>query len=98
MVCSPKLKLACADTKPYCNNEFYKGLSGSHATVGLNAGDSINFVNVTGTNSPDLINISSTSNIGIPGMWAFQVNTAQISGAYISVIIIYWKTFLTCMS
>lgn len=61
-----------------------KGLTGpAYATVGLNAGDSVNFVTVTGTNSPNLTNITSTSNIPgdpVPGMWAFQVNTAQISG------------------
>ena len=48
--------------------------------MGLNAGDGINFANVTGTNTDDVINIASTTNIGIPGMWAFKVNQAQITG------------------
>ena len=49
-------------------------------TVGLNAGDGETFASVTGTNTPNVINIDSTTNIGIPGMWAFQVNAAQVTG------------------
>ena len=56
------------------------GTGGQPATVGLNAGDGVNFVNVTGSNTDDIINIASTTNIGIPGMWAFKVNGAQITG------------------
>lgn len=52
------------------------------ATVGLNAGDSVTFSTVTGSNTGAIINVSSTTNIGIPGMWAFQVNQAQISGIH----------------
>ena len=42
----------------------------------------MNFTNVANSHTDAVINniISSTTNIGIPGMWAFQVNTAQISG------------------
>ena len=56
------------------------GTGGMPATVGLNAGDGTNFVNVTGTNTNDIINIASTTNMGITGMWAFKVNQAQITG------------------
>ena len=49
-----------------------RGLGGEPATVGINAGDGMNFETVTGTNTDAIINISSTTNIGIPGMWAFK--------------------------
>ena len=38
------------------------------------------FETVTGSNTNEVINVDSTTNIGIPGMWAFQVNEAEISG------------------
>ena len=50
------------------------------ATVGFNAGDMENFATVPGSNTANVINISSTSNVGIPGMWMFQVNGVQITG------------------
>ena len=58
------------------------GLGGQPATVGLNAGDGKNFVNVMSTDADDVINITitSTSNIGMPGMWAFKVNPVEITG------------------
>ena len=56
----------------FSNNLCWKGLRGQPATVGINAGDGINFETVTGTNTDAVINIASTTNIGIPGMWAFQ--------------------------
>ena len=52
------------------------------ATVGLNAGDSMTFASVTGTNTDAVLNIDTTTNIGTAGMWAFQVNAAQITGVY----------------
>ena len=62
------------------------------ATVGLNAGDGVTFETVTGTNTDDIINIASTTNIGIAGLWAFKVNQAQITGiitnTYYSIIFV----------
>ena len=42
--------------------------------MGINAGDGVRAVNVTGTNTNDVINIENTTNIGEPGIWVFQVN------------------------
>ena len=53
---------------------------GPPATVGLNAGDNVTAVNVTGSNTNDVINIEQTSNIGVEGVWAFRVNGAEILG------------------
>ena len=40
----------------------------------------MNFALVTGSNTDAVINISSTSNVGIPGKWAFKVNNATFTG------------------
>ena len=53
---------------------------GPPATVGLNAGDNVTFASVTGSNTNDVINIEQTTNIGVPGIWAFQVNGAEVLG------------------
>ena len=47
------------------------------ATVGLNAGDGQNFIVLPGSNKVTVVDIEMTSNIGIPGLWAFQVNQMQ---------------------
>ena len=54
-----------------------EGEQGSPATVGINAGDGVRAVNVTGTNTNNVINIENTTNIGVPGVWVFQVNGAE---------------------
>ena len=50
------------------------------ATVGLNAGDGSNFIILPHSNTDAVINISSTTNINMTGIWVFQVDQAQISG------------------
>ena len=54
------------------------GLGGTEAHVGFNAGDGVNFANVPGSQTPEIINISNTSNTGIPGVWIFRVDGAEI--------------------
>ena len=49
------------------------GLGGTEALVGIDAGDCINHVTVPGSRTSDIINITRTSNVGIPGVWMFQV-------------------------
>ena len=46
--------------------------------VGFNAGDGVNFAVVPASRTPDIINIDTTSNVGIPGVWIFQVNEERI--------------------
>jgi len=50
------------------------GLGGTEALAGINAGDGVNFVTITGSLSPSIINISQTSNVGIPGVWILKVS------------------------
>jgi len=44
------------------------------AQVGFDAGDGIWFFAVPESRKPEMINISSTSNVGIPGVWMFRVD------------------------
>ena len=49
------------------------GLSGTEALAGINAGDRSNSYIISGSRTPSIINIARTSNVGIPGVWMFQV-------------------------
>ena len=54
------------------------------AQVGFNAGDGINFANVPGSQTSEIINIASTSNIGIDGVWIFRVDGEKIVTANVT--------------
>ena len=64
-------------------------MGGVPATVGFNAGDMVNYDTLTGSNTPKVINISSTTNVGIPGKWAFQVNNDEVIG----IVYIRWEVY-----
>ena len=49
------------------------GLSGAQALAGINAGDGINSITIPGSQTPSILNITQTSNIGIPGVWMFKI-------------------------
>ena len=49
------------------------GLGGTEALAGFNAGDQINSYIIPGSRTPSIINITTTSNVGIPGTWIFKV-------------------------
>ena len=53
------------------------GLGGTPAHVGLNAGDGINFVNVPGSETSSIINITRTSNVCKAGVWIFRVDDLE---------------------
>ena len=50
------------------------GLGGTEAQVGFDAGDGVRFTIVPASQTPDIINIASTTNVGRPGVWIFQVD------------------------
>ena len=50
----------------------------SGAQVGFNAGDNMTYVNVPGSRTPNILNITHLSNVGIGGQWVFQINQFQI--------------------
>eukprot|EP00731_Ephydatia_muelleri_P007375 Em0003g1623a len=55
------------------------GLGGIQAQIGFNAGDSVNYVKVPGSRTPDVINITSASNVLVPGQWIYAVHEVRIS-------------------
>ena len=48
------------------------GVTGTAAQAGFSDGYGINHFLLPGSNTPDIINISSTSNVGIRGKWIFR--------------------------
>ena len=67
------------------------GLGGTPAQVGFNAGDGVNYAAVPASRTADIINIASTSNVGVPGVWIFQINEEVIetfSGKVIDLYIV----------
>ncbi|NXS80475.1 TECTA protein, partial [Erpornis zantholeuca] len=64
------------------------GLGGTPAHVdsppifqaGFNSGDDTNFYNIPGSQTDAVINITSTSNVKVPGVWVFRVDDFQGTG------------------
>ena len=54
------------------------GFGGVAAQVGFNAGDGVRYELVPGSRTHDILNISTTSNVGIPGTWIFQVDKEEV--------------------
>ena len=51
----------------------FNGLGGTEALAGFNAGDQINSYTLPGSRTSSIIDITTTSNVGIPGTWIFKV-------------------------
>jgi len=58
------------------------GLGGTPAQVGFNKGDGVNFAAIPASRMADIINIDSTSNVGIPGVWIFRISDEEIDTQY----------------
>ncbi|XP_060113625.1 sushi, nidogen and EGF-like domain-containing protein 1 [Heteronotia binoei] len=50
------------------------GLGGTPAQAGFDSGDRINHYTIPSSRTSDIINIGRTTNVGVPGRWAFQVD------------------------
>ena len=61
------------------------GLGGIEALAGINAGDGVNHITIPGSLTPSIINITQTSNVGIPGVWMFQVGEGTYMHAYVHI-------------
>ena len=53
------------------------GLNGTEALAGINVGDGVNNITISGSLTPNIINIAQTSNVGIPGVWMFKVGEGK---------------------
>ena len=56
-------------------------LNRSTAQVGFNAGDGVHYYTLPGSCTKDVANLTSGSNMGVPGMWAFKVSGNIIESA-----------------
>ena len=54
------------------------GFGGTPAQVGFNAGDGERFANITSSQTPDVVNVDSTTNVDTPGVWIFRVDEEEI--------------------
>ena len=62
------------------SNGGIDGLGGTPAQVGFNAGDNTNYYEVPESRTSSIVNIETTSNVGVAGMWVFQVNNESNIG------------------
>lgn len=54
------------------------GFGGSPAQIGFNAGDGVHSYTIPMSQTDSVVNITETSNIGVPGAWAFLVSGARV--------------------
>ena len=54
------------------------GFGGTPAQVGFNAGDGVRFADVPGSQTNDIVNIDTTSNVERPGVWVFRVDQEEV--------------------
>ena len=66
-----------------------KGREGIQAQVGYDAGDNINYYTVPGSRTSSIVDIESTSNVGVHGLYIFKVD-----GSPAGKTCIYWDTHL----
>jgi len=57
-------------------------LGGIPAQVGFNKGDGVNFAAINASRTADIINIASTSNVGILGVWIFRISDEEVETEY----------------
>lgn len=58
----------------------YWDIQWTTGTAGFNSGDDTNFYNIPGSQTDAIINITTTSNVKVPGRWVFRVDNFQVTG------------------
>ena len=51
---------------------------GDRALAGYNAGDGVTSYTIPGSQTSEIINIASTTNVGHPGVWVFRVDMENL--------------------
>ncbi|XP_037706510.1 sushi, nidogen and EGF-like domain-containing protein 1 isoform X5 [Choloepus didactylus] len=54
------------------------GLGGIAAQAGFNAGDGQRYFSIPGSRTADVAEVETTTNVGVPGRWAFRIDDAQV--------------------
>ena len=55
----------------------FNGFGGNAARVGFSSIDNINFFNVPESGTAEIINITQTSNVNVPGTWIFHLGKGK---------------------
>eukprot|EP00731_Ephydatia_muelleri_P016533 Em0009g957a len=69
--------LATDNVRSYAILQYADGLiqwPSSGAQAGCNAGDGITYVNIPGSRTPSILNIATSSNVGVGGQWVFLIS------------------------
>ena len=70
----------------------------SEAVAGINAGDGYNYYTVTGSQTPSILDITQTSNVGTPGVWMYNLK-CMCMHLYVLWIHFYMHSYIiTCCS
>ncbi|XP_049629341.1 sushi, nidogen and EGF-like domain-containing protein 1 [Suncus etruscus] len=54
------------------------GLGGIAAQAGFNAGDGQRYFSIPGSRTANMADVEATTNVGVPGRWAFRIDGAQV--------------------
>ena len=57
---------------------FAYALCDEQIEAGIIAGDGVNSITIPGLLTKSIITITQTSNVGIPGVWMFQVDRGNV--------------------
>ena len=75
----------------------FNGLGGTEALAGINAGDGFNHTTIPGSLTPNIINIAQSSNVGIPGVWIFEVGEGKLCVYYVCVLCVLCVCVCVCV-
>ena len=62
----------------------YTGQGGKEAQAGFNSGDDTHYFNIPNSRTPDVIYIARTSNVDVPGVWAFRTDNFAVPGGCVA--------------
>ncbi|KAI0212249.1 Sushi, nidogen and EGF-like domain-containing protein 1, partial [Lamellibrachia satsuma] len=54
------------------------GLGGIPAQVGFNAGDGLRYFSVPGSRQAAIVDVETTTNVGLPGRWMFRIDDVSV--------------------
>ena len=72
-------------TANQCNGKGGCAQVANSAQVGFSAGDGMRYFTLNGSGTDAVLSLNSTSNVGQPGVWIFQVDGVQVVSAGKSV-------------
>ena len=67
------------DMIQWTSGDNQRNISGREAQVGFNSGDGVKYASVPGSLTAAIINITKTSNVGIPGQWVSLISSTIVT-------------------